>query len=156
MVIQVAPSHARDVCQLPAAVGAEDVEEGAHGVFGAPGFGPQQPAGVVIDHDGEIAVVFAVGDLIDPDPPQFLEPVNARVGIGPDPGDDRAYRAPGDPHQLRDRGLRGLRGQPRHLSIEGIGMTGVMAGPRHMSDHHPVHRTLHPHRIGLHKDPDRS
>ena len=34
------------------------------------------------------------------------------LDVGPDPGDDRADGAPGDPHQLGDRGLGALGGKP--------------------------------------------
>jgi hypothetical protein len=32
--------------------------------------GPHQPAGVVVDDDGQIALTLAVADLVDPDPAQ--------------------------------------------------------------------------------------
>ena len=56
-----------------------------------------------VDMSGFKAVL--VGDLIDPDPPQPGEAVVRGVDVGPHPGDDRPDCAPGDPHQLRDRGL---------------------------------------------------
>ena len=58
---------------------------------------PHQPAGVVVNHRGEELVAALVGDLIDPEPGQAGEPVMQRLDIGPDPGDDRAHGAPGDP-----------------------------------------------------------
>jgi hypothetical protein len=65
--------------------------------FVAAGGGPHQPAGVVVDHDHQVLVPALVGDLIDPDPLEPLEPVDAGVDVGHDPGDDVAHRAPPDP-----------------------------------------------------------
>jgi len=51
-----------------------------------PGRGPDQPAGAVIDDHRQVAVPFAVRDLIDPDPPQPVQAVGARNEIGHDTG----------------------------------------------------------------------
>lgn len=41
-----------------------------------------QPAGVVIGHRGQIAVPFAMGDLVDPDPGHPVQEVCAAEGVG--------------------------------------------------------------------------
>jgi hypothetical protein len=51
----------------------------------------------VIDHHRQILVMAFVGDLIDADPAQTREPVDALFGVAPDPGHDRPDGAPGDP-----------------------------------------------------------
>jgi hypothetical protein len=101
-------------------------------------------------------VATLVGDLIDPDPVQPREPVVDRVDVGPDPGQDRSHRAPSDPHQLGDRRLRALRGQPGHLLVEHVGMTGAVARPGELSHRDAVDRAVHPWRVGLEKHLDRA
>ena len=104
----------------------------------------------MVDHDGEIAVAALVGDLIDPEPTHAIQPITEHsVDVGPDASDDRSDRAPRDPHQLRDRGLRALRRQPRHLLIELAGMPGAVPGPRHRGDHDPVLRAANTRRVGF-------
>jgi hypothetical protein len=142
--------------ELLGAVGPEDVEEPGDGRGVAARLRPDQVPRIVVDHHGQVLLALAVADLVDPDPGQPREPVGDRVHVGTDPFHDRPDGAPGDPHQLRDRGLRRLRGQPRHLVIEHAGMPGVVPGPRDLSDHHSVLGAGHPHRIGLHEDPDRA
>jgi hypothetical protein len=79
-------------------LGSEGVEEGTQRRLVSTGAGPDQPSGVVVDHDGQVLVVALVGDLIDADPAQTSEQVDLTGGVGPDPGDDRSDGAPGDPH----------------------------------------------------------
>jgi hypothetical protein len=146
----------RHVGDRRAAFRAERVEESLQGGHVLARCGPHQSPGVVIDDHHQEQLPTPVGDLIDPDPAQPLEPVDQRVDVGPDPGDDRPDRAPRDPHQLGDRGLRRLRGQPRHLIVERVRMAGVVAGPGHVSDYHRVHRALHPHAVGLQPHLDRA
>ena len=59
-----------------------------------------------------------IRDLVDADPAQPRQPVDALVGVGPDPGHDRPDGAPGDPHQLAHRGFRTRHRQPGHRVIE--------------------------------------
>jgi hypothetical protein len=100
------------VGQVGGALGAELVEEHPEGGVVAAGAGPHQPAGVVIDNDDQVAVPALVGDLVDPDPAQPVEPVDASVDVGVDAGDDRPDGAPRDPQQLADRRLGGSHRQP--------------------------------------------
>ena len=53
-----------------ASVVSEFVEEHVQCSLAAAGPGPDETAGVVINHDDQVAVSPFVGDLIDPDPPQ--------------------------------------------------------------------------------------
>ena len=83
--------------------GAELIEEHAQGGVVAARAGPHQRAGVVVDDHDQVAVPALVGDLVDPDAAQPLEPVHGGVDIGVDPGDDRPDRPPRDPQQLAHR-----------------------------------------------------
>jgi hypothetical protein len=56
--------------QGPGPVRAEIVKELAQCRGGAVFARPHQPSGVMIDHDQQKPLAFAVGDLIDPDPAQ--------------------------------------------------------------------------------------
>jgi hypothetical protein len=38
--------------------------------------GPHEPAAVMVDHDGQVSLAFAVADLVDPDPPQPVEQID--------------------------------------------------------------------------------
>ena len=106
----------------------------------------------MVDDHGQVFVAALVGDLVDTDPPQPGEGVDRGSGLIPDPGDDRADRAPGDPHQLHDRSLGALCRQPGDLLVEGVGVTGTVAGPRNLGDHHPVLATADTRRVGLEED----
>ncbi len=137
------------VGQQPAALFAEGVEEGVHGPGLAAGRGPDQHPGVVVHHDDQVLVATLVGDLVDPDAPQPSEPVAGRLRLGSHPGDDGACRAPGNPHQGCDRGLRARRGQPGDLVIEEPGVRRAVPGPRHRHSDHPMLRARHPRRVRL-------
>ena len=108
-----------DMGDLRAPLGAQRVEKPPQGGGVAARCGPHQPAAVVVDHHRQVLVVALVGDLIDADPAQTGEPVDALLGVGPDPGHDRPDGAPGDPHQLAHRGFRTRHRQPGHRVIEG-------------------------------------
>ncbi len=71
------------------------------------------------------------------------------VGVGPDPGDDRPDRPPRDAHQMRDRTLGRLRGQPGHRLIERHRVARTMPGPRHVRHDNTVLGAGHPRRVGL-------
>ena len=70
--------------------------------------------------------------------PQPGKPIKRLVGIRPHPRHDRPHGAPGDPHQLTHRGFRTRHGQPGHRVIEGVGMPGVVACPRHRDHRRPM------------------
>jgi len=128
------------------------IEEGAHGRAFPAGTGPHQAAAVVINHDGQVLVAALVGDLIDPDPRQAGERVEPGRGIGPHPSDDRSDCAPSDPHQLGDRGLRALGGQPGHLLVKRAGVSSAVAGPGNLPHGRPVNRAIHPRGVSLEED----
>jgi hypothetical protein len=111
--------------------------------------GPHEPAGVVVDDDGEVSLPFADRDLIHSDPLQACEQVAGLGRLIGHPGADPADRAPRDPHQLRDRGLGGLDRQPRDLIFELACERGVVAGPRDGRDDHPVTLAAHSGGVGL-------
>jgi hypothetical protein len=108
----------------------------------------------MVDHDREVLVVTFVGDLIDPEPTQTGEPILGGVDIGPHPGDDRPDGSPGNPHQLRDRGLGALRRQPSDLLVEAAGMTRTVPGPRHRRHGDPVRDASNSRCLGLQPDRD--
>jgi hypothetical protein len=134
-----------------AAVGSEQVEELPQRRPVSARCCPQQSAGVVVDHDGDVAVAALVGDLVDADAAQPVQAVAEGFDVGPDPGDDRADGAPGDPHQLGHRGLGTLRDQPCHRLVEAEGVPGTMSRPRHVRDYDAVLAAGHPRRLGLHE-----
>src|SRR5437868_6585884 len=80
--------------------------------------------------EGQVALAAAVGDLIDPDRDQSLQPAPVEV-IGQDPLDDLTDRVPADPEQPRDRCLGHLLRQPRDRVLEVPGIARAPAGPRH-------------------------
>ena len=113
------------------------------------------PANVAIVCSSQVLVPLLVADLVDPNPSQSGEPIVGGVDVGPDPGNDRSHCAPGDPHQRRHRGLRGLGGQPGNLIIEGVGVARVVTGPGHRRDHDPMSPAPNAGCIGLEVCPDR-
>jgi hypothetical protein len=137
------------VCDLRCPFLAQQVEEGPQGVGVPARCRPHQAPGVVIDHDGQVLVMLLVGDLVDPDPAQPGQQVHPLGHGSPHPLADAADRAPADPHQLRDRGLRAVGGQPGHRVVEGTGMSGAVPGPGHVGDAHAMLGAGHPRRVRL-------
>jgi hypothetical protein len=62
-------------------------------------------------------------------------------GVIPDPGDDRSHRAPGNTHQLSDRALGGLGGQPGDPRVEVMGVADLVTGPGNSRHRDPVGAT---------------
>jgi len=91
------------VGELAGAILAQGVEEALQGGLVAAGRGPHQPARVMVDDHGEVAVAPLVADLVHPDPAQPSEPVHLGGLLGSDPRADPADGAPGDAQQLPDR-----------------------------------------------------
>ena len=104
-----------DVGELRGPAGSEAAGEGLQGLAVAAGRGPDQQSAVVIDDDDQVLMPAFIGDLVDPDAAQPGEPVGGCLGLAGHPGDDVPDGAPGDPHQLSDRGLRARGGQPDDL-----------------------------------------
>ena len=127
----------------------QTIEKRLQGGHVTAGGGPHQAAAVVIDDHREVAVPTLITDLVDPEPAQTGEPVVQRLGVRPDPGDDRPHGPPRDPHQLRDGALGRLGGQPGHRVIEFQGMPRAVPRPRHVRHHHAVLAAGHPRRVGL-------
>ena len=140
---------AGDELELLATLLAQQIQEPGHGLLVAPAGRPHQSAGVVVDHDREVSLTLANRDLIDADPTQAGEQVAAVLLLGHHPLADPADRSPRDPHQLGDRGLVRVDGQPRDLILEAAGEARVMPGPRDGGDHHPVLAAAHPWRPRL-------
>ena len=128
---------------------AERVEERLDGLAVTTGRGPHQPAGVVIDDDGQIALTLAMRDLVDPDPAQTVEKIGLALGFDADAFADRADRPPRDTHQLGDRRLARVHRKPRGLVLERAREPRVVPGPRHRADHDAVTAARHPRRRGL-------
>src|SRR4051794_36402381 len=89
------------------------LQRGAGAARGAPHDG----AGGAIGDGGEAALTAAIGDLIDAEEDQALEPVLIEF-IGDDAGDDRDDRVPADSKQAGDRRERHLLRQPRDHVLE--------------------------------------
>ena len=92
-----------------------------------------------------------VGDFVDPDPAQSVQPVNRRVDVGVDARHDRPDRAPRDAQQFHHRTLGGAHRQPGREIVEVAGVAGAVAGPRHRRDRHPMITAPDPRRVGLEK-----
>ena len=127
-----------DQPDLLASLRTKRVKEAAQRRRVVAGRGPHQPASVVVDHHGEVAVALLVGDLVDPDPGQPLQPVAGLLGIGDHAGNDPPHRRPRHPQQLVHRLLGGVDRQPRRGVVERAGMAGAMARPGHAGHHHSV------------------
>ena len=140
---------AGDELDLFAAVFAQQIQELVDRLLVAAGVRPHQPAAVVVDHYGQVSLAFADRDLIHA---QALEPgeqVALCLGLGGDALADPADRPPRDPHQLRDRRLARVHRQPGGLVLEAAREPGVVPGPRHRRDHHPVTLAAHARRVGF-------
>ena len=92
---------------------------------------------MIDDHD-QITVPALVGDLVDPDPAQALEPIDGRVDVRVDAGDDRADGAPRDPQQLHHRALRCAHRQPSRHIVEVASVARAVTCPRHRGNRHAV------------------
>jgi hypothetical protein len=98
---------------------------------------PDDLAGLVVGDQGQVLVVPAPRNLVDPDVDQIREPVRVEL-VGDDPAADRADGAPGDPAEHRHGGLVGLGGQPYRQVLEVAGEPGSGSGEVHRLDQHPV------------------
>lgn len=87
-----------NVGDVRAAVLAEKIEEGLQGLVVAAGPCPHQPAAVVIDYHGEVAVAALVADLVDPYAAQASEAVDGGGDVGTDAANDGADGAPRHAH----------------------------------------------------------
>jgi len=123
---------------------AEDVEKLQYRLRVAALGCPHQPAGIVIDHAGEIPLSLAVGDFVDPDAAQPGQQVGLPGPLGHDAFDDGLYRPPGDAQELRHRRGRGAGGPPRHHVLKGVGVPRFRARPGHVRDDDPMLRAGHP------------
>lgn len=145
-----------DQANLGAALGSQLVEERLDRRLAATGLDPHQPARVVIDDHGQVVVALQMRDLVDADPGQAFQRVDAGAALGHHPGDDPPDRHPGDAQQLTDRRLRRLRRQPRRLVLEVAGEPRPVPRPRHRSHRHAMLRAVHPRGVGLQEDLDRA
>ena len=123
---------------------------------------PHQPAGVMIDHTGQISVTLPVRDLIDPDPPQPGQQVLLTALISDNPLHDAGDGPPCHPHQLTHHALRRPRREPRAAVLERMREPGSGPCPRHRRYDHPTPPTFHPrrrrlqehhHRAGIQRPP---
>lgn len=146
----------RNVGDLGAAVLAEQLEEAVQRGLVAAHAGPEEPAGVVVDHDGQVPVPALVGDLIDPDAAEPLQAVHLRVDLALNACHHSAYGPPSDPHQLGDGGLRRGGGQPADGVFEVAGEPRPVPRPRHLDGDHAVVPAADTHRLRLQIHPDRA
>jgi hypothetical protein len=128
---------------------AELIEEGLDRPAVAAGGRSHQPAAVVVDDDGQIALTRAVRYLVDPDPAQAGEQVDIALGLGGDALADAA-----DPSATRSasaarRGLGCVDRQPRRLVLERAREPRAVPGPRDRADDHAVAATGHSGGLGL-------
>ena len=139
----------RDQFDLCAALFPELIKEREHRLAVAARGGPHQPAGVMVHHDGQVAMALAVRDLVDPDPPQPVKQIDLARRFGAGPLQDRADRPPRHAHQLGDRRLGAVHRQPADLVLECSGEPRVVPSPRDCTDHHAMAAAGDPRRVGL-------
>jgi hypothetical protein len=133
----VAGSHVeRDHLDRVRARPADLVEEPVGGLGVAAFVAPDDLAADMVGDEGEIAVLHAPGNLIDPNLKEVLQPVRVQLVLA-DAGDDPADRVPVDPGQPLDRGLIGPRCQPRDELLEITGEPGAMTRERNTLDPDP-------------------
>ena len=145
-----------DQPDLLATLGTKRVEEAAQRRRVVAGRGPHQPAGVVVDHHRQVPVAPLVGDLVDPDPAQPLQPVAGLLGIGRHPGHDPPHRRPRHPQQFAHCLLGGMDRQPRRGVVERVGVPGAVARPGHGRHHRPVLGAADPGRLRFQVGADRA
>ena len=138
------------VCDQLAPLVAELVEEPSQRRGVAAGGGPHQPAGVVVDHDGQVAMTLLITDLVHAETAQPGEAVGRGQRVVADPAHDRPDGPPGDAHQIPHRALRAAHGQPGDLVVETVGVPSAVPRPRDGGHHHPVLGAAHPGGVGLH------
>ena len=114
---------------------------------------PDQATGVVVNDHHQVTLTTAVGDLVDPDPAQVGEYQAGLDQARGDPLQDVADAPPRDPHQVLDRRLRTLHGQPCDLLLEGPREPRPVPGPRHPLHHHPMLGAAHPTHLRFHPSP---
>jgi hypothetical protein len=127
----------------------KQVQELLDGLAVTAGRGPDQPAGVVVDDDREVALALADRDLVEPQAPKAGQQVALAAGLITDTSADAADRAPCRAHQRRDRAGRRVDRKPRALILERSGEPRPVARPRHRGDDHAVAAALHARRLGL-------
>lgn len=107
---------------------------------------------VVIDDDGQVALVLAMRHLVDADPPQPVKqidlagPRHRRVR--------RSSRLSATRSASTPRRRTSTCSRPAAPSgLERAREPRVVPGPRDGADHHAVTTTCHPRRVGLHETP---
>jgi hypothetical protein len=136
----VAAGHVdRDGADRLRSLGAELVEERLQRLGVATGRAPHDRAAAVVDDRGEVALTFAVGDLVAPDRNQAVQASVVEV-IGDDALDDPTDRVPPDPQQASDRGLGHLLREPRDDVLEVARVMSVRPCPRHRLQMHTAVR----------------
>ena len=111
------------------AFGAELVEEGGEGVAGLAFAGPDDACAVMIEDDGDVAMVSAEAELVDPDRAQVLEAILVEL-LSDQALSDATDGRPGDAEEIRDRGMVELLGEEAHGILEGTRERAPMPGPR--------------------------
>jgi hypothetical protein len=77
------------------------------------GVRPHEPAGVMVDDDGQVPLAFADRDLVEPEALEVRVQVALALLLGGDTLADTPDRPPRDPHQQTDRGVARVDRQPR-------------------------------------------
>gem|GEM_PF-6350122 len=123
--------------ELGTAFLAEQLVELVEGVGVLAFADPHNVAFAVVDDDRQVLVVFRVGDLVDPDLSEPVEPCREQA-LGDDAGDDGRDGHPIDPQRGGHGGaVRSLR-PPRHHVFELAGMAAGSSRPRHIFGHDSV------------------
>jgi len=106
----------------------------------------------VIDDNGDVAVAFAIGELVDPDKVQALEPRGVQA-CADDPLHDLAHGHPGDTHHHGDGGLIGDPGQVRRGLFERRAEPAASRPPGDLFVYHPAPSALDAARSVTQPDP---
>jgi len=138
-----------DEFELLADVVAGSGEEREQGGLVLPGVRKEEPACVVVDDDGQVAVAAAVAHLVDADAANTFKAPMKRLGLLGHPFHDGDDAAPRNVEDLRHGGLVGSARQPGDEVLERSGEARARPCPRDMLDHHAVLRTPHSGCVGL-------
>jgi hypothetical protein len=109
----------------------------------APSAPPHDLAGPVVGDQGQVAVAFAPGDLVDADLEELIEAIKVEL-VGADALDDPPDGGPVDAQHPLDRRLVGARGKPGRQVLEVARQARAVTRERHALDADAVLRADQP------------
>ncbi len=145
----------RDYIDLPSPLWAELPEERRQRLSASSFRCPDDSARDVVDDHGDVVVSFSVGELVDPDEAQTVEPGGVK-SLADDPLHDLANGDPGDPHDLGHRSLVGHAGQVRRGLLKRRAEPACGRTPGNLFVDHSASSALHAARRIPQPDPRRA